>query len=260
MGWAVVAAFFGLALPIMAQTPPSPAEVFTAVYGENVKIVGNHGMWLCPKDRMDCPTGEGPDEVDVLKVAVVMERSEVIAYAVTSLNDDFDCHACAPLLGMAVFTWREHRWRVQRARADATRFGTFGDPPTVSIVQIGPHLHGMMLTLRSMGQGYSTTSKKLLAVSESSIATIWDATISESEDRIETVGRATVAKMRASYRFVPNGDSDHFDLLVASRGRGYLEGKLAAENWNDTYHFEDGTYHRVRRQVINGMSAESTRK
>ena len=86
-------------------------------------------------------------------------------------DQPFSCHACAPLIGAAVFTWSDMKWKIETSQSFVIRDGAGGLPPSaVRLIKIGPHRTGVELINVYEGQGTTTTSKQIIALSDSSIS------------------------------------------------------------------------------------------
>ena len=75
----------------------------------------------------------------------------------------FDCHSCQPAIGVAHFKWQDHEWKLETANATVGFYGSWGAPPFLNLVSIGPSHYGILLSKTDGGQGYTFGSKWLLA-------------------------------------------------------------------------------------------------
>jgi hypothetical protein len=60
-------------------------------------------------------------------------------------DDMFDCLACQPVIGMAVFTLRNNSWLLESENPAAELAGSGGNPPQVQLVTLGSDVHGVRL-------------------------------------------------------------------------------------------------------------------
>jgi hypothetical protein len=75
----------------------------------------------------------------------------------------FDCHSCQPAIGVAQFVWQDRKWKLESANETVSFLGSWGRPPFVNLMAIGPSKYGVLLSIDDGGQGYMFGSKWLLA-------------------------------------------------------------------------------------------------
>jgi hypothetical protein len=99
----------------------------------------------------------------------------VLTYAVPTRS--FDCHACAPTIGMAVFSITSQKWTIESSNSAATTSGGWGKPPSdIQLIQIGANRHAIQIRDADGGQGETTILLQLL--------TPWKDTVNLGLDRI----------------------------------------------------------------------------
>lgn len=136
-------------------------------------------------------------------------------------DEPFSCHACAPLVGAAVFVESASGWKVESSRAVVTRSGGWGRPPeSIRIVDVGPRRIGIEITDTDTGQGETTSSKTLLVP--------WEGKINEALVRVVAdddkgmCGRDAEAipcyRNRKKLEFVSGKNPDYYDVVVTLSG------------------------------------------
>ncbi len=87
----------------------------------------------------------------------------LLTFAVPKARGAFDCHACAPFIGAAVFVHDGQHWKVESSRTVITQGGGFGYPPKdFRVLQVGPRRIGIEMTDRYEGQGEATKAITIL--------------------------------------------------------------------------------------------------
>src|ERR1700728_4603989 len=102
-------------------------------------------------------------------------RTYVVTSAVPQrpATEKYDCHACAPDIGVGVFLYAGGAWSAESSSPSVASLGAWGGPPDADLVRIGPNLYGIRLTASDMHQGDATTFSELLAANGKSVAVIW---------------------------------------------------------------------------------------
>lgn len=265
---------------VRAQKPLSQDEALKQMYGnydistrtaklpcsdaqrvENSKSPGS--WWPCYQDKSTVT-------VEIILMATVpkftdsKQKSEEV-YLVTSAvpahaASGFDCHSCEPAIGVAQFVWQDQGWKLENGNSIVGFYGSWGNPPTLNLVAIGPSHYGVMLSDDFGGQGYMSGSKWLLAAVGNTVAEVWR--IQDEQDDFGAYDPRGVDGPSIRYRSVAairfgcildescgNGNG-YFDLEVISRGsdESGATASLKAENWTAVYQFKDGKYKLVRHQ------------
>ena len=265
---------------LRAQTPLSQGEALKQMYGNydpNTKTATlsctdgqrddnekTHGSWWpCYKDSSVV-------SVEIILMATVQtwldpKHKVEEAYLVTSAVPahatlGFDCHSCEPAIGVAQFVWQDQKWKLESANGTVGFYGSWGAPPYVDLVAIGPSKYGLLLSVADGGQGYMFGSKWLLAPVGKTVVEAWK--IQDEHDNLgaydpkgidgPSIRYRSAAAIRFSCIFddsCTNGN-DYFDIEVISRGMDQNGPKrsLNAQNWTDVYQLKDGKYKLVRHQ------------
>jgi hypothetical protein len=256
MKFAVALLFVTLVRVASAQTMLTNAQALEAIYRgyDPVTQTADATSWH-----------EKDSGVDRLRVDVILSvqvntvaggpRTYVVTSAVPqpSATGKYDCHACAPDIGVGIFLYANGSWIAESSSPSVGSLGAWGAPPDADLVRIGPSLYGVRLTAGDMHQGDATTFSELLAASGKSVSVIWK--IMEHEDNsgdYDSTGQSGSSDridFRSTYRFIPSAPaSDHYQIEVVSRGWGYgLDDSFGSQNWNAVYRFKDGAYQLLKR-------------
>jgi hypothetical protein len=262
--------FYGI---LRAQTPLSQDEALKQMYGnydastktatlscthaQKVDNSKKHGSWW------PCYEDDSVVSVEIILMATVpkIEETYLVTRAVPAHDPlGFDCHSCEPAIGVAQFVWQDQKWKLERANATVGFYGSWGNPPFVNLMAIGPSQYGVLLSIDDGGQGYMFGSKWLLAPIGKTVSEVWNI-----QDELDNFGAydpkgvdgpliryRSAAAIRFSCIFddsCANGNG-YFDIEVISRGLDETGPKtsLKAQNWTDVYQFKDGKYKLVRHQ------------
>jgi hypothetical protein len=256
--------FLAAATVLPAQQPLSPDEALQQLYHQYDAGKGT-AQWLCTKKQHGEITHEGwpcqkepaTVSVSVELMAEVQEGGAEKLYLVSSAKpesdqDNYECHACAPAIGIAVFVWQAQHWVIESANPAVEFYGGWGSPPQIELVQIGPEKHGFLLSDGDDGGGFAESYKILLAPQAKSVSELWriqdeqdDEGAYDSTDRLAT---HLLYRSSAAFRFYAthqdNGSlADYYEIEVISRGassKDLVHSK--PENWTETYRFSDGKY------------------
>jgi hypothetical protein len=223
-----------------------------------------HGSWW------PCYEDDSVVSVEIILIAVVptwtdqkhkIEEAYLVTSAVPAHDPSgFGCHSCEPAIGVVQFVRRDEKWKLEKANATVGFYGSWGGPPSVDFMAIGPFHYGVMLSKEDGGQGYMSGSKWLLAPIGNTVAEVWN--IQDEQDDFgaydpkgvdgPSIRYRSAAAIRFSCIFddsCANGNG-YFDIEVISRGLDEAGPKtsLKAQNWTDVYQFKDGKYKLVRHQ------------
>jgi len=216
---------------------------------------GMHAGWLCPKQHAVV-------SVSVLLEAEVREGSAVRAYVTASarpLKDalgNYECHACLPSIGVAVFEKRAQQWVLESSNAAVGFYGGWGNPPGVDLVEVGPEKHGIVLSTDDIAQGFAWSTKSLLLPIGETVVEAWE--IQDENDNLGSIdpddkeNHEVPYRASATFKFLPGdeiaeGTRKYYELEVISRGedREDYNHPIKPENWTEIYRFRDGKYRLV---------------
>ena len=78
----------------------------------------------------------------------------LLTYAVPVTYEKYYCRACAPTIGMAVFSRAGEGWRITASNRAVTDAGGFRNPPTdIGFIQIGVHHQAIKMIYVDEGNG-----------------------------------------------------------------------------------------------------------
>jgi hypothetical protein len=257
---------------LKAQTPLSQDEALKQMYGSYDPITRTATLSCTDAQRVDnekahgswwpCYKDSSLVSVEIILMATVpTEETYLVTSAVPAhAASGFDCHSCEPAIGVAQFVWQDQKWKLEKANATVSFYGSWGGPPVVNLVAIGSSQYGVLLSKDDGGQGYMFGFKWLLAPIGKTVVEVWK--LQDEQDNFgaydpkgvdgPSIRYRSAAAIRFSCIFddsCANGNG-YFDIEVISRGLDESGPKtsLKAQNWTDVYQFKDGKYKLVRHQ------------
>lgn len=200
---------------------------------------------------------ERGDEIR-LRTWMVLQATEagvpktiLLTYAIPLRDQTFDCHACRPLIGAAVFEKSDHEWKVENSRTVASVAGSFGQPPEFArIVNIGPKKIAIEITDGDEGQGQTTTVKTLLVPWEGKVNETIERVIADDNKGSECGDPNTLPcyEYHRQMKFVPGTNAEYYDVVVDLSGTDITDSepfRLVKVNATERLEFKTGKYVRL---------------
>lgn len=167
------------------------------------------------------------------------QRKRVVVFRITPKPaDEYVCHACAPVIGVGLFTLSGHEWAAE-SKAQLIGFGNaLGEK--FSLVEIGPDKHGILDVIADSHQGYEDKSIRLIVPYQG----VYRAALEVGF--IEKPGPAacenvTLPEQSAGISFLQTKDN-FFDVVAKLEfNEGSCESFLARSQAK-RYRFRDGVY------------------
>ena len=176
----------------------------------------------------------------------------LLTYAVPSDDETYYCHACAPVIGMAVFSQNGGKWTMNASNRAVTFAGEFGKPPkAIELVKIGPSHTAAKIV--DVGQGNGETTSVL------DVLVPWDQTVNLGLQRViadddkglcDPTGLPCYENHR-SVSFVRYDDGEYFDMELKLSGIDLPLDDSGPQNRSrkvsglEVFRFNNGTYKRV---------------
>jgi hypothetical protein len=189
IGPSFLAVFLLFASGSHAQEGPTSGESFDVAqamrmfYG-NYDVKAETSSTRLPKNTTSLPApGEEQMTVRVLFQSFVSEpvarQLFLLTYAIPSNNENYDCHACAPVIGMAVFSKNGQKWQMHASNRAVTFSGEWGKPPnSIQLVKIGPH--HVAAKIVDVGKGTAGETTEVL-----DLLVPWNGTVNLAIQRID---------------------------------------------------------------------------
>lgn len=168
----------------------------------------------------------------------------VLTAAIPHGSPEYDCHACAPLIGAAIFAKNGTSWTVESSNKEFDVLGNWGGPPQAEIVRVGPQRSGFELKPGNTNQGETVGSVMILLAWKGGIHTVFSAETLSTETSDCGDGMGNCRDKSAEITFVRGENADYDDILLTISGTelndktGKDEKVRRVQNWK----FVEGKY------------------
>ena len=180
----------------------------------------------------------------------------LVTYAVPKRDEEYYCHACAPTIGMAVFSRKGSDWMMAASNAAVTDAGEFGKPPTdIGLVQAGANRHAVMIDDVGEGNGETTAVLLIMAPWSGNVNLALERIVSDDDaGACEPDGGLPCYGNHRSVRFLREGTADYYELQLSLTGTDLPLSDLRRHSkarpvlGDETLRFEDGRYQQISRE------------
>jgi hypothetical protein len=236
------------------------AQAMKMLYG-NYDVKTRTSAAALPKEKSSFPTS-GEEQMTIRMLFSAFSRDAgaqsfvLVTYAVPASKQDFDCHACAPTIGMAVFSQKGLKWSIDASNRAVTSSPEWGKPPTdIQLVQVGPNRRAVQFIDVGGGQGETTAMLQLLIP--------WNGTVERGLQQIiaddnkggcDSRGGLPCYANHRSVKFIRNDDVEFYDLELKLTGTDFPLSDTSAPmrarkvQGLQIFKFENGKYVQVSRQ------------
>lgn len=233
------------------------AQAMRMFYG-NYEVKKQASLAKLPKEKSSLPAA-GEEQMIVRMLFnsfnddAGAQSLVLLTYAVPSSDETYYCHACAPIIGMAVFSQKGSRWTMDASNRVVTFAGEFGKPPTdIHLVQIGPHRQAVKVIDIGEGNGETTAVLQLLIP--------WKGTVNLGLERViadDNKGGCDLEGGLACYAnhrtltFIRKDHDECYELELKLTGTDLLlsnttpQTKARKVHGLERFRFDDGKYTRV---------------
>ena len=169
-------------------------------------------------------------------------QDKAILIAASIPSEGWDCHACSPTIGGAVFIKTSVGWQMTFAQLDITSFGSFGSAPAGQLVQIGAERYGAMFETTYMGQGYATNTLYLIAEVNRQLQVAFNVVTQQGNMAACGPGLEECWSWVSQVEFVSDGQPEFFPLRITSSGTRLENGQVTNFAEVKLYNFDGTTY------------------
>ena len=177
----------------------------------------------------------------------------LLTYAIPSNDKTYDCHACAPVIGMAVFSQNGQKWHIDASNRAVTFAGEWGKPPKdIQLVTIGPNHVAAKIVDVGKETGGETTEVLELCVP-------WNGTVNLALQRIiadDDKGGCDPEGVpcygnRRQLSFVGRDDTEYYDIELRLSGSDVPLDVSASHQRKrqvsglEVFRFDNGMYRQV---------------
>jgi len=243
---------FGIASILMYKPALSEEQALTMVYG-NYDNTNKYAHWTnIPFPDNEAISGyfkERKGFVKTISLQPYYENGKNKVFLLTKTiptNMSFDCHACLPLIGAAVFVEKNRHWEIEAQNLFIMYDGEYGELPTVKLIQVGQDKFGLSLEF-----GHIVVRDK-----ELSILIPYNKNITQAHQEIvyyENFNDCEYSKSiqceayTANVSFIKSAKEAYYDLNVKKFGTIYSErrNKNMPVEETITYKFINGKYNKT---------------
>jgi hypothetical protein len=235
------------------------AQAMKVLYG-NYDVKTQTSVTSLPREKSSLPgAGEQQMTVRVLFNAYGVDAGPkslvLVTFAVPSSGEAFDCHACSPTIGMAVFSQKGLKWIMDASNRAVTFAGEWGKPPKdIQLVQIGPNRHAVEVVDVGKGNGESTAVLQILIPWNGNVNLGLERIIADDDKGLcDSRGGLACYANRRTVTFIPKDKVEYYDLELKLTGTDLPPSDATASrrarkvNGLETLKFENGRYVQISR-------------
>lgn len=232
------------------------AQAMRMFYG-NYDVRKQTSITQLPKNTTSLPApGEQQMAVRVLFHSFVGEPVSrslfLLTYAIPIKGQTYDCHACAPVIGMSVFAQNGGQWTIDASNRAVTFAGEWGKPPRdVELVKIGSNLTAVKIIDVGKGNGERTAVLHVLVPWDHTVKLGLERVIADDDkDLCDPQGLPCYENHR-TVSFVHYDDSEYYDIQLRLSGTDLPlndskpQSRSRKVSGLETFRFADGIYRRV---------------
>ena len=231
-------------------------QAMRTFYG-NYDVRRQTSITQLPKNTTSLPApGEEQMTVRVLFHSFVGEpvaRSLfLVTYAVPSNDDTYECHVCAPVIGMSVFSWSGGKWTMDASNPAVTLAGEWGKPPRhVELVQIGSHRTAVKIIDVGKGNGETTVVLDILVPWNHTVKLGLQRTVADDDKGLCDPTGLPCYQNHRTISFTPHDDAEYFDIELKLTGTDLPlngptpHGRSRKVSGLEIFRFDNGTYRLV---------------
>ncbi|HRS54256.1 MAG TPA: hypothetical protein P5250_06085 [Bacteroidales bacterium] len=157
-----------------------------------------------------------------------------------------DCHACAPIMGAAIFAKIKNTWCLQNFEKNLGEYGYWGRLPKISFIKYGQNNYGILFEVDDYNNGINSGKFDILGVVNDKFSFIGSFPMSFSNEH------SWISNIKYSYQsefnFIPEPTKDYYDVSIKTYGTKPYEDKynynkkktkIALFKENKIYSFDD---------------------
>ncbi|MGO9533311.1 MAG: zinc ribbon domain-containing protein [Syntrophobacteraceae bacterium] len=160
------------------------ARALFAVYG-NFNPVDKTALWknIAPKEKLESTNLSGTDGIVTAVFSEHYTEGSKEKYIVVTktlpAEEDFTCHACAPIIGVMSFVRNNGKWVIESESKFVTTSGEYGELPKVKLIRLGADKYGLRFDGSGGGMGYAVDYMFIVTDFTNGFKEIFDLTTGE---------------------------------------------------------------------------------
>lgn len=212
-----------------AFTVPAAMEVIYGLYDRDIEC----SKWVCmPHEakRFESKASSGGTlhtrPAGVFPIPAKEGRKMLLLTETLSREKEGweDCHACAPILGAAMFQEIDGAWFIEALEKDMGELGSYGTLPPSSLMTLGPDFHGVRFDYGYTAQGITSGGILIIGMVDGKFEELLS--VDTDYDNLGLLGEddPRAYKMESRLTLEDNRPGQPFDLLVHRFGRRPKDG------------------------------------
>jgi hypothetical protein len=187
---------------------------------------------------------QGPDP-EVVHADLFPLKGRQIFLVIVSRDDTLTpiCHACPAFVDFGVFIWTGKRWRIMINERPLSSIGKWGTAYPAGTVRLGPEIFGVVFDGWYGGQGHNNYTTTLFAVVKNKVETVLEIETGE-DNRGARENDWTHANSMVTA--IPGRNPNWYDIVVRTRTRRLVKGKIKTTRAFKRYVFKKGKYRLVK--------------
>jgi len=213
------------------------------VYSDSSKL---YVVWELPNQEAEDLVGF-PNEAGYVYSTVISafpfreeDNDKYFILTQTKPLEEYECHACSPVLGGAVFSNEGNIWQIEASERLIMRMGEFGQAPDPELVKIGPDKHGVLFRARYTNQGFSVEETVLIGKVDQSLGVMLSL-----DTHAAYQGECDYYpcwSYSSDTRFVPGQSPEFYDFIVTTYGTKLVESSVVPFREIKSFVFTQGEY------------------
>ncbi len=215
-----------------AFTVPAAMEVIYGLYDKNIEC----SKWLCkPHEARRFESKASDDGLLHTRAAGAYpfdakdgRRMLLLTETLSREKEDWEgCHACAPILGAAMFQEIDGAWFIEALQKDLGEIGSYGELPSNKLVSIGPEMVGVLFNEGYTAQGITEGGIVLIGLIEGKFEVLIDQNTSFSNEGmfVDPKTEPRAYSYSSELNFETDEPGKPFTLVLQRKGRCPKDGK-----------------------------------
>ena len=210
-------------LPTLQLKDPDPANVLPALFPKGTYDATDQTIIWMPEGEaaknMFPKDGQGNSTMVLQTLSVTGNTPKKVmvlnTYTLDKNGDRLTCHACAPMMGRAVFSREaDGSWILTAWNPAMGEYGANGKPYDRTLIQIGNEKYALQVSGGFSAQGQSLANAWFYGLDNAQL--IWEVQTLQSNEFIID-GRILLEKLNTTISFLPS-DAAYFDAKTTTKG------------------------------------------
>jgi hypothetical protein len=171
------------------------------------------------------------------------EGSKKVMFVTASAPRNFDCHACAPVISVAMFSQDAGKWKLETVESALTASGAWGKAGDFKLVQMGQEKYALVVISGYTAQGENSETAAFYAQENGKFKQVLTLDTHRDNGGNCGPGMQPCYDYTSTYELKPGGSGAYYNVIVSTTGtRINNKGKPAPAKKREIYVFRDGEY------------------